>query len=59
MKYLEAGPKESMRNADQRLWSVGIIGSAWKHVKMYEGVGIELLRSGSNISAWIMSAKME
>ena len=33
--------------------------SAQKHVKMYEGIGIELLRSGLNISAQIMSAKME
>ena len=30
-----------------------------EHAKMCEVVGIELLRSGSNISAWIMSAKME
>ena len=35
------------------------VGSAQKHAKMYEGTGIELLRSGSNISNQIMSAKME
>ena len=34
-------------------------GSARKRLKMYKGTGIELLRSGSNMSAWIMSAKME
>ena len=37
----------------------GIAGSVWKHVKMCEELGIELLRSGLNISAQIMSAKME
>ena len=50
-KRMERGPKV--------LENVGIVGSAQKHAKMYEGAGIELLRSGSNISAWIMSAKME
>ena len=39
--------------------SVRIVRSMWKYVRMCEGVGIELLRLGSNISAWIMSAKME
>ena len=50
-KCMEHGLKvpESVRN----------IGSVWKHAKMCEGVGIELLRMGSNISAQIMSAKME
>ena len=41
------------------LESVGIIRSVQKHAKMYEGAGIELLRLGLNISAQIMSAKME
>ena len=41
------------------LENIGIVRSARKHAKMCEGVGIELLRSGSNISAQIMSAKME
>ena len=37
----------------------------WNHqngaerAKMCEGLGIKLRRLGSNISAWIMSAKME
>ena len=39
--------------------NVGIAGSAWKRAKMCEELGIKLLRLGSNISAWIMSAKME
>ena len=30
-----------------------------KCAKMYKGMGIELLSLGVNISAWIMSAKME
>ena len=41
------------------LENVGIVGSVWKRAKMCEGLGIKLLRLGSNISAWIMSAKME
>ena len=39
--------------------NVGIAGSARKHTEMYKESGIELLRLGSNISAWILSAKME
>ena len=39
--------------------SVGIVGNMQKRAKMCEGVGMELLRSGSNISAQIMSAKVE
>ena len=35
------------------------IRSVQKRVKMYKGVGIELLSSGLIISAQIMSAKME
>ena len=59
MKYLEAGLREACR-----MWSEGSgesqnVRSARKHVKMYKDMGIELLRSGSNISAWIMSAKLE
>ena len=41
------------------LENVGIVGSVWKRVKVCEGWGIKLLRLGSNISAWIMLAKME
>ena len=44
------------------MWTEGsgeCFGSVWKHAKMYEGAGIKLLRLGSNISAWIMSAKMK
>ena len=48
---MECGPKVPE--------SVRIVRSVWKCVKMYEGLGIELLRLGSNISAQIMSAKME
>ena len=33
--------------------------SAQKHTKVYKGMGIELLSSGADISARIMSAKME
>ena len=50
-KRAEHGPKVP-RN-------VGIAGSVWKHAKMCEESGIELLRLGSNVSAQIMSAKME
>ena len=39
--------------------NVGIAGSARKCTKTCEELGIELLRLGSNISAQIMSAKME
>ena len=39
--------------------NVRIAGMVWKCVEMCEVSGIELLRLGSNISAWIMSAKME
>ena len=39
--------------------NVGIAGSVWKHTKTCEELGIELLRLDSNISAQIMSAKME
>ena len=39
--------------------NVGIARSAQKCTKMCEESGIELLRLGSNISAWIMSAKMK
>ena len=35
------------------------VGSVQKHTQVYEGMGIELLRLGSYISARIMSAKME
>ena len=39
--------------------NVGIVGSVRKCAKMCKELGIELLRLGLNISAWIMSAKME
>ena len=39
--------------------NVGIAGSARKCAKMCEELGIELLRLGSNISAQIMSERME
>ena len=39
--------------------NVGIARMARKHTKMCKVSGIELLRLGSNISAWIMSANME
>ena len=39
--------------------NVRITGSVQKHAKMCEESGIELLRLGLNISAQIMSAKME
>ena len=39
--------------------NVRIVGSARNHVEMCEESGFELLRLGSNISAQIMSAKME
>ena len=49
-----------MRNVEcglKVLKNIRITGMA--RVKMCEVSGIELLRLGSNISAWIMSAKME
>ena len=39
--------------------NVGITGNTQKHAKMCKESGIELLRLGLNISAWIMSAKLE
>ena len=39
--------------------NVGIAGMAQECMEMCEVLGIELLRLGSNISAWIISAKME
>ena len=39
--------------------NVGIAGSAWKHAKTCKELGIKLLRLGLNISAQIMSAKLE
>ena len=50
-KHAECGPKVPK--------NVRIARSVRKCAKMCKGLGIELLRSGSNISAWIMSAKME
>ena len=37
----------------------GMRGDTWKCAKLCEGLGIELLSSGLNISAQIMSAKLE
>ena len=56
------GGRVKGKHAERRpkvLESVGIVRSVWKHVKMCKGAGIKLLRMGSNISAQIMSAKME
>ena len=53
-KCVEHGPK-----VPESVGTLEMHRSAQKHVKMYEGTGIELLRSGLNISAQIMSAKME
>ena len=48
-----------MEHGPKVLENIRIVRSVRKCAKMCEGVGIELLRLGSNISAWIMSAKME
>ena len=62
-KYLETGSRDSVRNTVQwfrECWNhPEMRGNAWKCVKLCEGLGIELLSLGSNISAWIMSAKLE
>ena len=63
MKYLETGLKDSMRNMVRRFQECRnlpeVHGSVQECVKLCGGLGIELLSSGSNISARIMSAKLE
>ena len=58
MKQLEAGLREVCGTWSEggECWNVR---SVWKCMKMYEDAGIKLLRSGLNISAQIMSAKLE
>ena len=62
-KYLETGSRDSMRNAVLWFWECWnhpeMRGNARKCAKSCKGLGIELLTSGSNISAWIISAKLE
>ena len=62
-KYLETGLRDSMRNMVRWFRECRnrpeMCGNARKCAKLCEGLGIELLSSGSNISAWIMSAKLE
>ena len=56
------GGRVEGKHAEHRpkvLESARIVRSAQKHAKMCEGTGIELLRLGPNISAQILSAKME
>ena len=63
MKYLETGSRDSVQNTVRwfrECWNCPEMhGNAWKCAKLCEGWGIELLSSGSNISAQIMSAKLE
>ena len=63
MKYLETGSRDSAQNAVRWFRECQnrpeMRGNAWKCAKLCDGWGIELLSSGSNISAWIMSAKLE
>ena len=58
-KYLEAGSKDSTRNAVRRFQKCRNHRNGAEHAKRCEVSGIELLRLGSDISARIMSAKME
>ena len=63
MKYLETGLKDSAWNVVQRFQECQncpeMCRNARKCAELHEGLGIELLSSGSNISAQIMSAKLE
>ena len=59
MKYLEAGLKGSVRNVVRRFRKCRNHRNGTERAKMCEVSGIALLRLGSNISARIMSAKME
>ena len=62
-KYLETGSRDSAWNAVRwfrECWNrPEMHGNARKGAKSREGLGIKLLSSGLNISAWIMSAKLE
>ena len=62
-KYLETGSRDSTRNAVQWFQECRnrpeMRGNVRKCAKLCEEWGIELLSSGSNISAQIMSAKLE
>ena len=62
-KYLETGSRDSVQNAVRwfrECWNrPEMRGNMRKCVKSREGLGIELLSSGSNISARIMSEKLE
>ena len=62
-KYLETGSRDSAQNAVRWFRECRncpeMRGNAWKCAKLCEGLGIELLSSGLNISARIMSAKLE
>ena len=53
------GQKDSVQNAVQRFRKCRNHGNGVERAKMCEVSGIVLLRLGSNISARIMSAKME
>ena len=62
-KYLETGSRDSMQNVVWWFWECRIrpemCGNARKCAKLCVGLRIELLSLGSNISAQIMSAKLE
>ena len=58
-KYLEAGSKDSTWNAVRRFQKCRNHRNGMERAKRCEVSGIELLRLGLDISAWIMSAKME
>ena len=59
MKLLEAGLREAHGMQSEGSGEFQKPRRARKCMKMYKGMGIKLLRSGSNISAPIMSAKLE
>ena len=59
MKYLEAGSKDSVQNAVRRFRKCRNHQNGAERAKRCKVSGIKLLRLGSDISAWIMSAKME
>ena len=62
-KYLETGSRDSVRNTVRWFRECQncpeMRRNARKCVKLCDGWGIELLSSGSHISAQIMSAKLE
>ena len=61
-KYLETGLRDSTWNTVRWFRKCQnhpeMCGNARKCAKLCEGWGIEFLSSGSNISAWIKSAKL-